>query len=266
MKFSLKIVASLAAVLSCSVVQADPLGLVTGLSTTYNQVTQSGNQLTLYVNNPTPSGTATINNWSLELQIVPLTGATGTLAISNADFPTTGTDLLSGDAPGTLLSDLSLNNLLQDSNGVTQPAIINGVSSANVYSITNGNAASVNTIAPSGNSSLTTITLNSTNASGQFGIYAVNDNNLGSGDTSWANKSFVASSFTNLPDPGDTPANASFVQLGTITVVPEPGSMILAGMAGLGMCGYGWRRKKSGTAATIMTATDVAPQDCNANC
>ena len=54
--------------------------------------------VTLQVNN---TGSTIVHDWSLALQVRALTGASGTVTITNAIRPTTGTNLLDGDSVST---------------------------------------------------------------------------------------------------------------------------------------------------------------------
>ena len=79
--------------------------------------------------------------------------------------------------------------------------------------------------------------LASSNASGLFGIYAVE----GAGNTVWADSTYNTQYFTNVPE------GASMVLIGQvdIAVVPEPSSFCLLALGGAALAGWTWRRRQT---------------------
>jgi hypothetical protein len=173
--------------------------------------------------------------WALGIEFVPQGGATGTLSVGTASNPS--------------------NNALTGSPG-SPSTFVGNPSGPNTYTvISNTNNTIVGSTVPSSGDNLVTFNLTSTNASGTFKIMAFNDSSNGYSNWTYYNASNVNDpnnasnfAFTNIGASGTFPGSPQTFSLGTITVtpaaVPEPGSMVLAGIAAAGCAAYGWRRKR----------------------
>jgi hypothetical protein len=218
----------------------------TGTETWDRGANPSGSQnITIPVLNGTGSPTATMFGWALGIEIVPVGGATGTLSIgatSDTIDPNTGSVI---NPPP--------NDVFTNSSGVLTPF----VSSSPAYTtISNTNAASAGVKVPTSGDNLVYFNLTSTNAVGTFKIVAFNDSSNGYSNWTYDNLSnpsdpnnSLSFAFTNIGASGSFPGSEQQFVLGTITVlapsaVPEPGSLVLAGVAAAGYAGYGWRRKR----------------------
>ncbi len=156
--------------------------------------------------------------WQVTLQIVPEAGATGTLTFQD---PATATP---PNPPGYIFGD----------NGM-------GIWAANMGSTLNANdffnGAGVSVSGSPGASLLQMDFLASSDASGSFGIYAVE----GAANTQWTDSNPVNQLFTNVPD------GSGLVQIGEVLIgqsVPEPSSAGLLGLAGAVLAGWEYRKRR----------------------
>lgn len=207
------------------------------------------NTITIPVLNNTASGsqTATMFGWALGIEFIPQSGASGTLTISNLANPS--------------------NNALTGSPG-TPTAFVNSSPSYTVVSNQNNNL--VGSQVPSSGSNLVTFNLTSTNAVGTFKMVAFNDSTNGYSNWTYFNAANGSDpnngndfAFTNIAASGSFPGTESQFVLGTINVlspsaVPEPGSMILAGIGAVVSAGYGWRRRRQATREQVPAIAEVA--------
>ena len=134
----------------------------------------------------------------------------------------------------------------------------------------NSNPNYSSTVPTSGDNLLSFTLDHSAGASGTFEIIAFASSNVNT-YSNWtyynqANPSdpdnFSNYAFSNIPATGSFPANPGTFVLGTISVnpaaVPEPASMVLAGIATAGCAGYGWRqRRKAASAVPEELGTDA---------
>jgi PEP-CTERM motif len=149
--------------------------------------------------------------WNLQLEIVPNSGATGSLMFQD---PATGTP---PNPP----------NYIFDVNGLGI-AVTNGGSTLSANDFFNPSVGpGVAVPGAPGANLLQMDFLASSNASGSFGIFAVE----GAATTSWTDSNANTQLFTNVPN------GTALVQIGEVLIsqvqsVPEPSSFALLGLAG----------------------------------
>jgi hypothetical protein len=154
--------------------------------------------------------------WNVQLQIIPNSGASGTLTFED---PATGTPPIPP-------------NYIFGSNGLGI-AVTNGGSTLSANDFFDPSVGSgVPVPAAPGANLLQMDFLASSNAFGLFGIFAVE----GAASTQWTDSNLNTQLFTNVPD------GTSIVQIGEVLVaqvqsVPEPSSFALLGMAGAVLAG-----------------------------
>jgi hypothetical protein len=205
---------------------ASPINLDTGISASVTP--GSTGSFTLSMTNESSGSTiTTFNSWALILQLIPQPGATGTASFTGLASPAVNPALTD---PGEPLFD----------NAYTTNVPVNGTSSAYLVGIGN-NSAAVTTFAlgQTYNAADFTVEL-SPDASGSWAIYALNDEN---NTTSWLNAGGSATAFGNAATAGAGAYTA--VQIGTISAVPEPSSLMLAGSAIVAAGWYARRTRRS---------------------
>jgi hypothetical protein len=171
--------------------------------------------------------------WALGLQIFRTSGS-GTLSIDTSSIGTPSNYVFAGSTP----------NPIQSSQTGGQ-VFINGDDNFNSVAV------------PASGKNLVQFSFTSTGANGTFDVRAFNDN--AGNITNWTDDAFTNNAFTNAPFNTTT-----MPTLGTITVAPaatpEPGSLALAAISGLGLLAHGWRArcraKASGVA--LQSAADSA--------
>jgi PEP-CTERM motif len=172
--------------------------------------------------------------WSFQLEISPESGATGTLTFQD---PATGTPpnptnyVFGSNGIGILVintgSALSANDFFDPSVGSGAP--VPGSPGANLLQMD---------------------FLASSNASGVFGIFAVEG-----AATGWTDSNANTQVFTNVPN-GTGLVQIGEVQIPQIGSVPEPSSIGLLGLAGATLVGWQcWSKRKQGRAAVTRSAT-----------
>jgi hypothetical protein len=165
--------------------------------------------------------------WVLGLQFVPRSGTSGSLTVGS----------LSGGPNnpmpvGTL--DITQPSLLPLGSG----AVINGLT--NYYFMAMSTLDTFGTVAVGQTYDMGSLQLTSSaDALGTWDVYTVQQNSP-LFKTYWFDGSVLEQPFGNLPWVGG--GNQSLA-LGTVEVVPEPSSLALLGLAGLGAGGYAWRRR-----------------------
>lgn len=204
--FALRIVLALL-VLSAVPAFASPINIDTGKNLGLNPGASGTVTLSL-TNAPGGSAITTFNAWGMILQLVPQTGATGSASFSSLLSPSTNPALTDPGDP--LLDPYELNS----------PQ--NGTTSASQLSIGN-NSAAVTTFALGQTYNIGDLGIQlSGDASGAWDIYALNDQN---NTTSWLNDVGATTAFGNAPTAA--PAAYTSTIIGTVTVVPEPSTLVM---------------------------------------
>jgi hypothetical protein len=172
--------------------------------------------------------------WSFQLEIIPESGATGTLTFQD---PATGTP------PNPT-------NYVFGSNGLGI-AVSNSGSELNANDFFNPSVGAGASVPGSPGANLLQMDfLASSNASGVFGIFAVEG-----AATGWTDSNVNAQFFANVPN------GTALVQIGEVLIpqvgsVPEPSSIGLLGLAGATLAGWQcWSKRKQGRAAVTRSAT-----------
>ena len=178
------------------------------------------------LSNDGTSSLDTFTGWNLGLQFIPRAGTTGTLTVGS-------------------LSAGSVNPVPAGTTELTQPSLsslgavtINGLSTYfNTGAITTSEVA---ILAPGSTYDMGTVGLTASgDALGVWDVYAVQQNNPLFRTYLWNDG--LEQMFANVPN---NLGNYS-VQLGAVEVVPEPSTLAMLGLAGLGASGYAWRRRGS---------------------
>jgi hypothetical protein len=175
--------------------------------------------------------------WVLGLQFVPQPGTTGTLTVGSLAGGTTnpmpfGDLQISQPQLATLGSSASLN-------GSTQYYFMG------INTLTDLGTLAVGQTYEMGTLSLTA----SPDALGAWDVFTVQQNSP-LFKTYFFDGSAIEQQFGNIPwIVGGVGQGNYSLQLGTVAVVPEPSSLALLGMAGLGAGGYAWRRRGRKAAA-----------------
>ena len=190
--------------------------------------TTSGPMLVNVVSNNNPLDV--MSAWQFQLEIIPNTGATGTLMFQ---APTTSTP-------------------------TNPPSYVFGANGFGISATNAGNTLSANDfymgsgVAVPGSSGANLLQMTfraSSNASGLFGIYAVEGFTL----TQWTDSTFTTQFFTNVPT-GAVTVLIGDVLIPSSQAVPEPSSFTLLLLSGgsllgwqLGRMGFSrWRRQRCG--------------------
>jgi hypothetical protein len=161
--------------------------------------------------------------WQFQLEILPISGATGTLTFQD---PATGTP---ANPPNYIFTNSFLGGISATNSGTTL--------SANDFDANLGT-----TVPATGANLLQMDFLASSDASGLFGIYAME----GSANTEWTDSNFNTQYFSNVPDgTGMVLIGEVDVTGGTPQAVPEPSSLTLLLMGGLTLGSWQlWRKRK----------------------
>jgi hypothetical protein len=186
-----------------------------GTPLTMSAGTTSAPMLVSVVSDNPPSDV--MSAWNFLLKILPDAGATGTLTFQD---PATGTPpnppnyIFGGNGLGIAAtnggSQLSVNDFFDP--GIGPGAIVPGSPGANLLQMD---------------------FLASSNASGLFGIYALEGLAL----TQWTDSNATTQFFTNVPD------GTGMVRVGDVLIaqsIPEPSSLVLFGLAGAALAGWRW--------------------------
>jgi hypothetical protein len=178
---------------------------------------------------------AAANGWkafAVAMQIIPDPGATGTVTLQSFINPVDNPSIPAGSAgPASVSSGV----FPQPINGTTSfTSIILGYNDANFTSWPSGQTHNMATITWSA----------SPDASGSWRVYASNpeDNFIDLPQTTWNLPNANDVYFGNVPFVSGT---TSTLQLGTISAVPEPSSLMLAASAIVAASWYGWRSRRN---------------------
>jgi len=209
-----------------------------GMPLTMSAGTTSGPMLVNVVSDNPPNDVMAA--WHFQLMIIPDAGAGGTLTFQD---PATGTPpnptnyIFGSNGLGISItnsgSQLSANDFFNPSFGTGAP--VPGAPGANLLQMD---------------------FLASSNASGLFGIYAVE----GSASTQWTDTNLTTQFFTNVPD------GTGNVLIGDVLIaggVPEPSSFVLLGVAGAALAGWQWKRKRKRSLRSAHRATRPAGSATN---
>lgn len=200
--------------------RADLLRVGTGLDEVMLP-NSSSSTIVIPIFNDQVDGATPLWAWQLELRIIPQAGSTGTVTFGSFAYP--ADNILTFPFP------------VAGPQTTTFSSTIVRVGSSDVF-FDDGAV-----VVPASGKNLVALTVNSSpDASGDFWLVATND--VTGGGSNWASSTVSGDqAFTNIPFSNDTQ-----LVLGTITVVPEPGSLAFVGLAG-GMfaSALSWRRLRS---------------------
>lgn len=208
---------------------ASPINLDTGISATVNPGSTGSFTLSM-TNEASGSAITNFNSWALILQVIPQPGATGTATITGLTSPLTNPALaVPGDPP---LFD----------NAYTTNVPVNGTINAYQVGLANEtNAVTTFALGQTYNAADFTVAL-SPDASGSWSLFVLNDEN---NTTAWLNAGGTPTAFGNSAVAGEGLYTST--QIGTISAVPEPSSLMLAGSAIVVAGWYSWRSRKTPT-------------------
>lgn len=171
----------------------------------------------------TNAGTSvtTFNGWTLGLQLLAQAGATGSVTITGISNPAVDPALTVPDTATFINAVLN-----SATNGTTAYKYV-GISNVDNTTTTFALGQSLNLA----NLAVTS----SAGAAGTWSLYAVNQS---PSQSAWLDVTGLGTDYGNLPA-----TNGTSVLVGTVTVVPEPGSLLLAGLSGVALCAAFGRRQ-----------------------
>ncbi len=213
-----------------------------GTPLTMSAGTTSGPMLVNVVSDNPPNDVMAA--WNFKLEIIPDAGASGTLTFQD---PATGTPPIPP-------------NYVFGSNGLGIAAT-NGGSTLSANDFVDPNVGSGVSVPGSPAANLLQMDfLASSNASGLFGVYAVE----GAATTQWSDSSPNTQFFTNVPD------GTGLVRIGDVLVqnaVPEPSSLGLLGLACAAITGWQcWSRRKQAPESVAGSAKGPQTRLHSADC
>jgi len=193
--------------------------------------------LTLSLSNDAGNVT-NFNGWVVGIQFLPTLGSTGSIALTSLTQPAVNPAVTNN--PGNPFIDPGVE--LFDSEG--DPLFVNGSDLFTSVSITSGLPSNTQVLSGSTSYNLGTLTFSASgDAQGTWNLFAINPNELDGQKSWWYTNGLNTVSYGNLTMPGaGSPANS--LQLGTISVVPEPGGVVLAGSAVAAAGWYSWRSRR----------------------
>ena len=202
-------------------VQATPISIDTGKSVS---MSPGANSVVLLSATNANAGTSVtnFNGWTLGLQLLAQAGATGTVTMTGISNPAVNPALT---VPDTETFSNAL--LTTATNGTTAYKYV-GISNVDATTTTFALGQSLNLASLAVSSSST--------ASGVWNLYAVNQS---PSQSAWLDVTGLGTDYGNLPA-----INGTSLLLGTVSVIPEPGPMLLAGLAGIVVCSVCGRRRK----------------------
>ena len=181
--------------------------------------TTSGPMFVNVISNNPPNDI--MSGWNITLEISPVSGASGTLTFKDpaTESPSNPPNyIFGGDGLGIFAANGGTTLIASDLfTGTTGGSVVLGTPGANLLQMD---------------------FLATSNASGLFGVYAVE----GKAATEWTDGNSNPQLFTNVPD------TTGMVLIGEILIpqsVPEPSSLVLLGLGGAAMAGWQWQRKRS---------------------
>jgi hypothetical protein len=209
---------------------ATPLNLDTGVSLTLNPALSTTGTLTLAATNENAGSAITsFNSWGLILQLIPQPGAVGSASISALTSPTLNPALTEAGEP--LFDDQYTTNIP-----------VNGTVNAYLVGIANDTPVTTTfALGQTYNLGDFAVTL-SPDAQGSWALYALNDQ---SNTGSWASEIGAQTAFGNLAQA--SAGQYTTLALGTVTAVPEPSGLMLAGSAIVAAGWFGWRSRRQPT-------------------
>jgi len=219
---------------------ATPLNLNTGVSLTLDPALSTSGTLTLAATNENAGSAITnFNSWSVILQLIPGPGAIGSATLVGVADPSVNPSLGPASTPPTTTS-----SLFDDTYFLLSP--VNGTVDAISVGIANDtNSSTTWTLGQTYNLADFTVQL-SAGAQGTWTLYAINDeNNSGS----WMAPNGNLTPFGNLPTAAE--GEYTVLAVGTITAVPEPSSLLLAGSAIVAAGWFGWRSRRQPTVVEV---------------
>jgi hypothetical protein len=163
-----------------------------------------------------------MSGWNITLTIVPDAGTHGTLQFQDP-------------VPGTASNPT---NYIFGANGIGISAT-NGTSTLNANDFFVGTEPGVAVLGAPGANLLQMDFLASSDASGLFGVYAME----GAALNEWTDGNGAAQLFTNVPD-GSGAVLIGEVLISPSAAVPEPSSLVLLGSASAAIAAWRWRRKR----------------------
>jgi len=193
--------------------------------------------LTLSLSNDAGNVT-NFNGWVVGIQFLPTLGSTGSIALTSLTQPAVNPAVTNN--PGTPFIDPDLEFFDFDGN----PTTVNGSSFFTTVQIASGLLSNTQTLLGSTSYNMGTLEFTATaDAGGTWNLFAINPNELDGEKSWWYTNGLNTVSYGNLTMPGEgSPANS--LQLGTISVVPEPGGIVLAGSAVVAAGWYSWRSRR----------------------
>ncbi len=206
---------------------ATPINIDTGKALSMGPAASSVLQLSATNANAGTSVT-NFNGWTLGLQLLPQVGATGTLTMTGITNAATNGALTNPDVPTFINATLNT-----ATNGTTAYKYV-GISNVD-------NTTTTFTLGQSLNLANLAIS-SSAGASGNWNLYAVNQS---PSQSAWLDVTGQGIDYGNLPA-----TNGTSVLVGSVSVVPEPQGIVMAGsVIAAGCCAWRARRRSKVVAA-----------------